>query len=235
MARRNLFVTPLLCTATTLLLVAACSSDPGAEASATPSIQPLQAHDGVPPSSTPAPTDPALDRAKAAAMDFSSQLRGALQAAMEKGGPVAAVDVCHAEAPRIADTVMARHGVRLGRVALPARNRNPAQAADGWQLATLEIFQQRVVNGEAAADQMMVVREHLPDGIALRMARGIATEPGCLACHGGDIAPGTKQAILARYPGDGATGFNVGDLRGALWVEVPSITDTGEQQTKGLQ
>ena len=105
--------------------------------------------------------------------------------------------------------------------ALPGRNRHPAQAAQDWQLLTLDLFQQRVSGGEAAADQVAVIREHLPDGIALRMMRGIATEPGCLACHGQDVAAPVREAILARYPDDRATGFAVGDLRGALWVEVP--------------
>ncbi len=176
--------------------------------------------------SSAAPEDPVLDRAKAAAQVFSGQLRARLQAAMQAGGPIAAVDVCNMEAPRIADAVMAEYGVSLGRVALPGRNRNPAQAADDWKLAMLESFRQRVSDGEAAADQFAVMRERLPDGVALRMMRGIATEPGCLACHGSDIAPQIRTAIIARYPDDHATGFAVGDLRGALWVQVPATPAT---------
>lgn len=170
----------------------------------------------------PTPVDPDLDRAKAAAQAFSGRLRGRLQAAMQAGGPTAAVEVCHAEAPAIADAVMAEHGVRLGRVALPGRNRNPGQAADGWQRATLEAFQQAVRAGAPAAEQVSVVRQGLPEGVALRLMRGIATEPGCLACHGTQVAPAVRAAIAAHYPEDAATGFAVGDLRGGLWVEVPA-------------
>ncbi len=166
--------------------------------------------------------DPDLDRAKAAAQAFSGRLRGRLQAAMRAGGPTAAVEVCHAEAPAIADAVMAEHGVRLGRVALPGRNRNPGQAADGWQRARLEAFQQAVLQGAPAAEQVSVVRQGLPEGVALRLMRGIATEPGCLACHGTQVAPAVRAAIAAHYPEDAATGFAVGDLRGRLWVEVPA-------------
>ena len=174
-----------------------------------------------------AATDAELQRAKTAAQAFSGQLRARLQAAMGEGGPVAAVDVCHAEAPRIADAVMAEHGVRLGRVALPGRNRNAGQAADDWRLATLEQFQQAVDQGAAAAEQVSVQRKDLPEGIALRMMRGIATEPGCLACHGSTVAPAVRDAIARHYPGDAATGFDVGDLRGALWVEVPLAQEQG--------
>ena len=61
-----------------------------------------------------------------------------------------------------------------------------------------------------------------PEGVALRLMRGIATEPGCLACHGAQVAPAVRTAIAAHYPDDAATGFAVGDLRGGLWVEVPT-------------
>ena len=176
--------------------------------------------------------DPDLDRAKAAAQAFSGRLRGRLQAAMQAGGPTAAVEVCQAEAPVIADAVMAEHGVRLGRVALPGRNRNAGQAAEGWQLATLEAFQQAVLEGAPAAEQMSVVREGLPEGIALRMMRGIATEPGCLACHGTQMAPQVRAAIAAHYPDDATTGFAVGDLRGGLWVEVPAAAHTPDEATR---
>ncbi len=43
--------------------------------------------------------------------------------------------------------------------------------------------------------------------------------PLCLQCHGTpnqDIAPETLAAIQKLYPGDKATGFKLGDLRG-LW------------------
>jgi hypothetical protein len=198
-------------TALTALLCAACVQDvppPGPAAAA-------------PPDPAAASADVALERARAAAMAFSGQLRNRLQSAMADGGPTAAVEVCHTEAAQIASAVMAEHGVRLGRVAAPGRNRNPAQAADGWKLATLEAFQRAVDDGAAAGGQVAVMREHLPDGVALRMMRGIATEQVCLACHGAEIAPEVRETILARYPDDGATGFALGDLRGALWVEVP--------------
>jgi len=166
--------------------------------------------------------DPVLDRARAAAMAFSSQLRARLQSAMADGGPIAAVAVCHSEAPSIAATVMAEHGVLLGRIALPGRNRNPAQSAGGWQLAMLVAFQQAVDNSAAGGELVSVARDDLPEGIALRMMRGIITEPGCLACHGSELSPDVQDAIAQHYPDDGATGFSVGDLRGALWVEVPA-------------
>lgn len=173
---------------------------------------------------SPDDRDP-VHRASAAAMDFSGKLRGTLQQAMQSGGPEAAVDVCASAAPQLAEQVMHEHGVRLGRVALPGRNRNPQQATDGWQLKALREFQAAVEQGGAAAEQVMMQRDGLPEGIALRMVRGIATEPGCLSCHGAAVAPSVREAIARHYPGDAATGFETGDLRGALWVEVPLAVD----------
>lgn len=211
--------------------VAACAPAPDATAPAEPAqAAEVATTDAVTdPSMTPAPAAPAvstvdadLARAQAAAKAFSGQLRGELQTAMAAGGPVAAVDVCHTRAPRIAEAVMAEHGVQLGRVALPGRNRHPDHAAGDWKLATLQAFQQAVDGGAPAAEQVAVVADGLPDGVALRMMRGIATEPPCLACHGSEVAEPVRAAIAQHYPEDHATGFAAGDLRGALWVEVPT-------------
>lgn len=177
-----------------------------------------------PPSAPVSPSvdDPSLERAKRAAQAFSGDLRSALQRAMQGGGPASAVEVCYAVAPAIAEEVMRTHGVRLGRVALPDRNRNPQQAAQGWQLAALQEMQAAVAAGDRPEQQVLVRRDGLPEGVALRMVRGIATEEVCVTCHGGAIAAPVREAIARRYPGDAATGFAVGDLRGALWVEVPA-------------
>ncbi len=209
-------------------------ADPAADAAASPATPPAETRSSTVPAAgdeaADDAADPALDSARAAAMAFSGRLRARLQGAMAEGGPVAAVEVCHDDAPRIAEAVMAEHGLRLGRVAVPGRNRNPAHAPDDWRLATLEVFQAAVDGGAPAGEQIAVLRDGLPDGVALRMMRGIATEPGCLACHGGKATPEVREAIAARYPGDRATGFAVGDLRGALWVEVPAAAAAAAPQ-----
>ncbi|MBZ0088891.1 MAG: DUF2309 domain-containing protein, partial [Thermoanaerobaculia bacterium] len=45
----------------------------------------------------------------------------------------------------------------------------------------------------------------------------------CGACHGqpGELAPGVAEVLARRYPGDTATGYTAGDLRGAISVRVP--------------
>ena len=188
-----------------LAALAACSSTPPPAPAATA------------PAAVPAPRE----RAQAAAKEFSTTLKAALSAQMAQGGTVAAIGFCHDEAPRIAAQVGATHGVRLGRVAVDGRTRNPANAASAWQAEGLAAFKAQVAAGTPPAELVRVAEAGLPDGVAVRMMRGIAVEPVCLACHGKALSPETATALRRHYPDDAATGFDAGDLRGALWVEVP--------------
>lgn len=164
------------------------------------------------------PADPELARAQAAVADLGQSLRTALKARLAQGGAVDAVGFCHDQAPVIAAAVSARHGIRVGRTAL--RHRNPDNAPDDWQRAVLRDFEAQAAAGVAPATLRASVRAGLPDGVALRYAQGIPTEPVCLACHGGAVAPPVAAAITARYPHDAATGFAEGDLRGMFWAEL---------------
>lgn len=188
-----------------LAALAACSSTPPPAPAATA------------PAAVPAPRE----RAQAAAKEFSTTLKAALSAQMAQGGTVAAIGFCHDEAPKIAAQVGATHGVRLGRVAVDGRTRNPANAASAWQAEGLAAFKAQVAAGTPPAELVRVAEAGLPDGVAVRMMRGIAVEPVCLACHGKALSPETATALRRHYPDDAATGFDAGDLRGALWVEVP--------------
>ena len=164
------------------------------------------------------PADAELARAQAAVSDLGQSLRAALKARLEQGGAVDAVDFCHEQAPAIAAAVSARHGVRVGRTAL--RHRSPGNVPNDWQRALLQEFASQAAAGAAPATLRATVRAGLPDGVALRYAQGIPTEPVCLACHGSAIAAPVAAAIAARYPHDTATGFAEGELRGMFWAEL---------------
>lgn len=51
-----------------------------------------------------------------------------------------------------------------------------------------------------------------------RYMRAIPTGALRLTCHGPSVAPGTGATIKARYPGDRATGFTPGTLRGVFAI-----------------
>lgn len=209
-------------------MLAACGSEP---APAPVAVEPAPVPEAAPEATAPAPgpvvaAPDAQARAQAAMKDFAERLRGRLREAMTRDGAPAAVDFCHLEAPRIAEQVMAEHGVRLGRVAVPGRNRNPGNVAEGWLQELAMSFQAAVDTGGAPEAQVAVLREDVPPGVELRLARGIRVEAACLMCHGDNIAPEIAARLAEHYPGDRATGFKEGDLRGLIWAEVPANPGT---------
>ncbi len=154
-----------------------------------------------------APPDPAkVERGRAALASFQGALKQALGGAIQSGGPAHAVDVCARDAPRLAADA-SKDGVTLGRAT--DRPRNPGNAASGWRKDALAAI--------AAGASSYTAR--LPDG-ATAYAEPIRIQPLCTTCHGAELAPEVRKALDERYPGDRATGYAVGDLRGVLWAEV---------------
>jgi hypothetical protein len=43
----------------------------------------------------------------------------------------------------------------------------------------------------------------------------------CTPCHGERLTAAVQDAVRVRYPDDRATGYQPGDLRGAVSVRVP--------------
>lgn len=206
-----------------LLIVLACSSKP--EPAATPAPPPVEppAAPAEPARKAPAPDDAtALNTAGAAAEQFSRELKGRLKAALEAGGPPEGIDVCTEAAPNIAKNVAAEHGVAIGRASLKLRN--PDNQGPEWVQKWLA-----AQGADAKAEGIKPLRTltDTPDGRVGRLIVPIAVDPVCLACHG--PADGLAEPVQARlaehYPADQATGYAAGDLRGALWVEVPVGAD----------
>ncbi len=160
--------------------------------------------------------------ARAAAGTLGRTLQAELTAAMQAGGPIAAIDVCHERAPLIASDVSAAESLDVGRTALRVRNRD--NAADAWERARLDAFAAAMARGEdpASLDHAEIVAV---DGVAtFRWMKPIPMGDVCAACHGSAIDAEVKAAILARYPTDQATGFEPGSLRGAFTISKP-LTD----------
>jgi hypothetical protein len=60
----------------------------------------------------------------------------------------------------------------------------------------------------------------------LQYVRPILMQARCLPCHGdpASLDPAVHALLARRYPEDRATGYRVGDLRGAVSVRVPLAT-----------
>ena len=145
-------------------------------------------------------------------MQLGSRLKARLQAAIQGDGPVAAIEVCAVEAPQIAAEVSAASGFDVGRTAL--RVRNPANAPDEREAAVLDAWIASIDAGTPAAE----LDAHVEEGESFLWMKPIVTEPVCLMCHGKSLPEAVAAAIAERYPGDRATGFEAGDLRGAFTV-----------------
>lgn len=141
---------------------------------------------------------------------FFGELKAELEAGVAAGGPVNAITVCNEKAPAIAAAHAAGSGWTVGRTSL--RLRNPRNAPDAWETATLEEFEARKAAGEKPDT---LVKAAVVDG-RFRFMKAIPTANLCLNCHGGEIKPEVAAKLKSLYPKDEATGYRVNDLRGAF-------------------
>lgn len=147
---------------------------------------------------------------------YGTELRGELQKAMEQGGPVHAISVCHDKAPAIAKS-KSTEGWLIGRTSLKLRN--AASRPDAWDKAALDEFEARKAKGEDPAGLAKAAVVDKDGGKVFRFAKAIATEEVCLNCHGGELKPEVAAALDTLYSQDKARGFKPGDLRGAFVLE----------------
>jgi len=160
-----------------------------------------------------------IDEAKGIIKAFFEQLKGELEAAMKEGGPVNAIKTCQLKAPAIAQDMSSSSGWDVGRTSLKLRN--PANAPDAWELAVLNSFEERKSAGE---DPQNIAKAEVveQDGKKVfRFMKAIPTAELCLNCHGSELKPEVVEALNTHYVADQATGFKLGDIRGAFTLSKP--------------
>lgn len=156
---------------------------------------------------------------RATSVEFMQNLKATLQQAMQEGGPVNAVAVCNTKAPAIAAAISQQKGWNIARTSLKVRN--PANAADDWERKVLDDFEARKSGGEdpASIEYHEIVTQ---DGSkAFRYMKAIPTAAVCLVCHGETVEGALGEKIKALYPQDRATGYRLGDIRGAFTITQP--------------
>lgn len=149
--------------------------------------------------------------AAALAAEFVGRLKPQLKQALQSGGPVNAIEVCSHQAPKIADALSAESGWNVKRVSLKTRNASRAQA-DTWEKAVLEQFNQRQAAGEKAPD----INHSEASNTRYRYMQAQGVQGVCLTCHGESPAPEVTKALSEYYPDDVATGYALGQIRGAI-------------------
>ncbi len=151
------------------------------------------------------------NEAKAIVKQFAGQLKPQLKQAIKSGGFEHAVQVCSVQAPKIAQQLSMQTGWSVKRISLKARNASAAEPNE-FERGVLEKFNKRQQAGEPAAK---IAYAKLSEG-KYQFIKAQGVQGLCLNCHGQNITPEVKQVLNKYYPNDKATGYELGQIRGAF-------------------
>jgi hypothetical protein len=149
--------------------------------------------------------------ARALVRQFVGQLKPQLQQALQEGGPTRAIAVCANAAPTIADSLSESSGWQVRRVSLQQRNASRA-VPDKWERAVLQQFDTSAAAGENPMDLHVGELQ----GTRYRYMQAQGVEAICLTCHGQNLSQPVIDALQQYYPDDMATGYQLGQVRGAI-------------------
>jgi hypothetical protein len=154
-----------------------------------------------------------IGEAKTQIMSLGSSLTTVLKQGIKVDGHAASIKLCKLQAPAITRASSAESGASDWTVSRSSlKLRNPSNSAEIWVTAIMQDFEKRKAAGELAKD---IAHTEVRDG-KFYFVKAIPTKPGCIACHGENIAEDVKVKLAELYPNDKATGFNVGDIRGVF-------------------
>jgi tRNA A37 threonylcarbamoyladenosine synthetase subunit TsaC/SUA5/YrdC len=159
----------------------------------------------------------ALTDARRVSNQLADKVRGLLFQEIEKGGFPSAVRICSETAQEMTLQFNAKTGHHVRRISL--KYRNPKNVPDAYERRRLEEFNVLNQKKELSNEYSEIVEEQGKK--YLRYLKPLIVAPLCITCHGPkENIPQEVKAILAeRYPDDLATGFLVGDVRGAITVK----------------
>jgi hypothetical protein len=163
-------------------------------------------------------TEQAIVEARQISSELADKVRGLLFKEIGKGGWASAVKVCSEMAQNMTREFNARTGHTVRRVSL--RYRHPRNTPDQYERRKLEEFDLLNKRKEMENEYSEVLDEGGQK--YLRYMRPIVVLPLCINCHGPkeNIPSDVKSILAEKYPEDRATGFLVGDLRGAISVKI---------------
>jgi len=163
-------------------------------------------------------TQQAVTQARELSDHLMRNLKQHLMREVAEGGFAGAVQVCSEIGQQIPERIADSTGHQIRRVSLGYRN--PADIPDAYERRKLEAFEQLNKTNELRKEYFEVVEEDSVE--VLRYMRPLLADGLCLNCHGPqEEIPDEVRAILAKtYPEDRATGYQLGDVRGAVSVKI---------------
>ena len=160
----------------------------------------------------------ALQEARRLADELGDKIRGLLVQELQRGGPASAVRVCSEVAQEMTREFNRHTGHHARRVSV--RYRNPQNLPDGYEEHVLVRMEVENRQKHLAKEYVEVVKEQ--NVKVLRYMRPLTVAPVCINCHGPKetMTPEVKRMLNEKYPEDRATGFQDGDLRGAISIKI---------------
>jgi len=162
------------------------------------------------------------NRGQAIASELGKSLYSALLKAVSTKGVAASIQVCKEIALPLTKQLN-QEGIQVKRIS--DRLRNPKNAADRTDREVLTVYQ--ALWKEPQKRPAYLVRKLDKDGkTAFRYYQPIAMRGMCLSCHGGgaDVSDYVERVIAKHYPADNARGYELGELRGLIRVELSGAT-----------
>ena len=158
----------------------------------------------------------AIKKGNRASKILLKTLKSNLKKSLKKGKIDEALKFCATNAAKLTGEVNNKleKGVSVKRVSL--KPRNPANEANSEEKKVLEALE--ILNKEHVKLPRFLIQEKENEYIyykPLVIKKGL-----CLKCHGTNIAPTLAKKIKEYYPTDKATGYKMGDLRGAVVVTI---------------
>lgn len=171
----------------------------------------------VPPSEAPPDFDQTkvIDKARQITRMFADRIKSELTTTIKAEGAANAVSLCQTISPDISTQLSDESGFEVTRTSL--RLRNPESMPGPWELGVLKQFEAKVAAGTDPAKLEYSEVVVMPEGDKLfRYMKGIPVIEVCLNCHGTDIKADVRAELARYYPDDKATGYQLGELRGAF-------------------
>jgi len=157
------------------------------------------------------------EQARAAADALLQRLLGRLNQEYQQGGAERGAEVCSQVAQSLTREVAREQGVHIRRVSL--KNRNPRNAPDAWERQILQRWERDLQAGKQIGE-VGEWRTQQGRRVYRSMRPIMLAMPLCLECHGDpqSLKPEVRRLIRQNYPNDKATGYKLGDLRGAFSI-----------------
>ncbi len=159
-----------------------------------------------------------LAQSRNVSQQLGEQLKSKLIDAMQAGGPENALLICKHEAIKVSTENSKQNNLEVGRTSLKLRNFS--NQADDWEIKQLTWFKsQKLAGSDIKSLEVNEITEENGKNI-FRYMKAIPIQEPCLVCHGKTLAPSIEAKIKNLYPQDQATGYELGEIRGAFTVKL---------------